>query len=298
MHEPANTWLDGTFKEEYLIFDDETGKLKSATLYYDAELDYNHKFDGPAAIGVSVIFSWYLLPQKPLLAFHLYMTVSDMLQTRNLNVPFPTPFLSQKSLYILMYLLSKEFGDDMTTNKMEPLVMQAAEGKWFGKENEHFGYYFYLGEKYPRGQPSSLLMTGAVQNAGDWQRAFANANDRSRFTAPTVEQIDYPKCGVSKAFNDDDSNLHVKLYAATPSAKGKKTTFQIVNIDRMYAKNIEIMCNGKQFDDYFVDDKTAVITINTTIDDMLFIIKNTGYVKVRKKLFVPVTMKSQNVGKI
>ena len=138
LHEPANTWLDGTFKEEYLIFDDETGKLKSATLYYDAELDYNHKFDGPAAIGVSVIFSWYLLPQKPLLAFHLYMTVSDMLQTRNLNVPFPTPFLSQKSLYILMYLLSKEFGDDMTTNKMEPLVMQAAEGKWFGKENEHF----------------------------------------------------------------------------------------------------------------------------------------------------------------
>ena len=91
-------------------------------------------------------------------------------------------------------------------------------------------------------------MNSTVLTEGSWQRAFANSNDRSRFTAPTVEGINYPKCGVSKAFNDDDSNLHVSIYAATPSAKGEETSFHITNIDDAQRKNIEITCNGSKFE--------------------------------------------------
>ena len=51
VHTSANEWLDGVFKDEYCVFDDKTGALKSVTLYYDAELEYNHKFEGPQALG-------------------------------------------------------------------------------------------------------------------------------------------------------------------------------------------------------------------------------------------------------
>ena len=92
-------------------------------------------------------------------------------------------------------------------------------------------------------------------------------------------------------------NLHVSIYAATPSAKGEETSFHITNIDDAQRKNIEITCNGSKFENYEMDN-AGVIKINTVVDEMSFIIKNTGYTKPKGKRFVPVTMKSQNVGKM
>ena len=299
LHTPANEWLQDTFKNEYLEFHEKTGMLTAVTLYYDAELDYNYQFKGMAGLGFAIYTVWYLLPQDPKLAFKMYMDVTNIYQTRNPKVMFPPQLLAQTQTYSILYLLAKEFGDDVTLNKMEQIIMKVSDGKWFGDENEQFGYFFRLNEKFPRGQQSSLFATHTVLSVGSWQRAFANANDHSRFHAPSVEGVDYPKCGVSKAINDNSSNLHVKIYAATPSAKGEPTSFHITKINMIELSSIEITCNGSKFENYEIDNNIGIIKTNTIIDDMYFIIKNTGYIKPKaKQPFVPITMKNQNIGKM
>merc|ERR1711860_405336 len=102
-------------------------------------------------------------------------------------------------------------GDEPVVNKLKNHINRTSEGKFFG--TSEFGFFFHLGENWPRGQMSALLMCGEVLTSGDWQRAFHNAGNKDRFHAPTVEGIAFPDVGVSQAWNDTERGvLIVSLY--------------------------------------------------------------------------------------
>ena len=126
-----------------------------------------------------------------------------------------------------MYLLAKEFGDDVTLNKRTN-NNESFRWKWFGDENEQFGYFFRLNEKFPRGQQSSLFAFYFL-SVSSWCRAFANANDHSRFHAPSVEGVDYPKCGVSKAINDI-----LRIYIENYSYQVQKVNQQVFTLQNKH----------------------------------------------------------------
>ena len=73
------------------------------------------------------------------------------------------------------------------------------EPKVFGEHQEQFGWFFHNKEGYPRGQGSAMLMAAEIAGPGDWTRAF-EARYQDKYTAPTVEGIEFPALGVSQAW--------------------------------------------------------------------------------------------------
>lgn len=290
--EPVNEWLEGAFKNLYLTFNDK-GFIKSMTMYYDAELEYNFVLPEERRFGSSMSYGlcWYLLPMDPEFAFHIYMANIKEMKIRDLNTPLNPAIYLNARFMVLPYVLSIEFGDTIVTERLEPYVMAVAEGKEF--DGTQFGYFFHLGENWPRGQTSSLLMCASIMAAGDWQRAFANANDKSRFTAPTVQGIEYPNVGVSRAFNDVESgNLLLNLYLGD-GRKGIKTDFTVTNLPTKHPVTIKV--NGAEHDDFTVyNDGTMKVRYVMDSDEMEFVI-STGYKGDGvKDTFVPITLQSSN----
>ena len=287
---PVKKWLYGTFKNEYCTFD-EDGFIESLTFYYDVELDYN--FVVPAsrrhASPISFSLAWYMLPLDAEFAFHIYMSHIKEIRLRDLSVPIK-PTIALNARFLLMpYVLSIEFGDTVVTNRLEPYVMAAAEGKQF--DNNQFGYFFHFGEDWPRGQLSSLLMCASVMAAGDWQRAFANAHERSRFHAPTVLDVDYPNIGVSRAFNVEASQSLVVSFYLCDGAVGLKTQFSVTNIPIGIQKAIRVKRNGVPYDDFTIDnDGGIVIRHCMDVEEVEFEVF-TGYTgDPDSKHFEPVTL--------
>ncbi len=67
-----------------------------------------------------------------------------------------------------------------------------------------------------------MLIAAEIAGPGDWTRAF-EARYLDKFTAPTVEDIEFPSLGVSQAWNDRSTGtLHVVTYAAAPEKRGAR----------------------------------------------------------------------------
>jgi hypothetical protein len=108
---------------------------------------------------------------------------------------------------------------------------------------------------------------------GDWTRAFA-ARYMDKFTAPTVEGIEFPSLGVSQAWNDRATGtLHVVTYAPAPDKKGTATRWRVTNLPSV--TNLTIRLNGKPFS-RFVAVGPRTIELTSTIDAHQFEIV-TGY---------------------
>jgi hypothetical protein len=57
-----------------------------------------------------------------------------------------------------------------------------------------------------------------------------NQPNLAKFNEPVVAGVDYPKIGLSRAFNDDAGVLHFTTYPATPSHRGQATSFRVENL--------------------------------------------------------------------
>jgi hypothetical protein len=95
-----------------------------------------------------------------------------------------------------------------------------------------------------------------------------------KFTAPTVEGIDFPSLGVSQAWNDRTTGtLHVVTYAAAPDKKGAATRWRVTNLPSV--TNLTVRLNGTPFS-RLVAVGPRTIEITATIDAHQFDIV-TGY---------------------
>ena len=138
------------------------------------------------------------------------------------------------------------------------------EPRFFGEHNEKFGWFFRLNEPHPRGQTSAMMMVAEVGEAGAWSRAF-EARHVDKFTAPTVEGIEFPSLGVYQAWNDIASGtLNVGTCAPIPDRRGRETSWRIRGLPN--PKDVSITRDGEPFARFEIIGRDS-IRIDTTIDD-------------------------------
>lgn len=155
----------------------------------------------------------------------------------------------------LALALAVEFDDRLVVERVKPILDVLAEPRNFGDGD--FGFFYHLGERWPRGQLSALLMVAEVGGPGSWQRIFSNPGFRARFHAPAVEGVDFPKLGISQAWNDPEAGvLHVKTYAASPSMISQPTRFRVV---RVPDANVRVERDGTLHQNWTLEDGTIVI---------------------------------------
>ena len=207
-HRPVESWLEYARHNYMKISRD--GKLESVTRYYDPVVDY--KLNIAPDNGVNIAFFWCREQRE--LATLIYDAAANALGWRN---PAAAIRASAPGL-----ILARELGDHAVVSRLSAAAESEYEPRFFGNHDEKFGWFFRLNEAYPRGQQSATMMVSEVGEAGAWTRAFEAAH-RDKFSAPTVEGIDYPSLGVFQAWNDPATGiLRVGTYAATPDRRGAR----------------------------------------------------------------------------
>ena len=65
---------------------------------------------------------------------------------------------------------------------------------------------------------------------GNWIEAFQGKH-MDKYSAPTLEGVDYPNLGVSTTWNDTENGvLHVGTYVGDRNAAGRATSLRITNL--------------------------------------------------------------------
>jgi hypothetical protein len=109
-----------------------------------------------------------------------------------------------------------------------------------------------------------MMMVSEVGDTGAWTRAF-EARHMNKFTAPTVEGIDFPSLGVYQAWNDTDSGiLHVGTYVPIPDRRGRETSWRVTGLSN--PADVSILCDGEPFTRFDVVARD-MIRLNTVIDN-------------------------------
>jgi hypothetical protein len=249
----------GYTRENYMKVGSD-GKLQSITSYYDPIEKFHYGASAAAGLGTAHLMQ----PQNPELGRLLYEGTANALGWRG------TGDVRANTTGLVM---AKELGDDMAYQRLRAAAEREYEPKVFGEHQEQFGWFFNNKEGYPRGQGSAMLMAAEIAGPGDWTRAF-EARYQDKYTAPTVEGIEFPSLGVSQAWNDRSTGiLHVVTYAAAPEKRGTATRWRVTNLPN--TDNVTVRLNGQPF------TRTAVvgpgtIELTTTIDANQFEIV-TGY---------------------
>jgi hypothetical protein len=238
------------------------GQLESVTSYYDPIEKFHFNAGGP---GSGILTAHMILPQNRELGTFLYGAAANALGWRKPN--------AQVRANATGLVLARELGDDVAAANLSAAAEREYEPKYFGEHQEQFGWFFNLKEGFPRGQQSAMMMAAEVGRPGLWARAF-EAPRADKFTAPTVEGVDFPALGVSQAWNDiATGTLHVTTYAASPDKRGAQTAWRVTNLPS--TASITVRVDGQPFTQFQVTGPNT-IRLDTTIDNRRYEII-TGY---------------------
>lgn len=238
------------------------GKLEWVTQYYDPIV--NWKLNAPPAAGLATAF--LLAPQNREFATFMYDAAANAAGVRaaNANVRANTGLL----------LMARELGDTAVADKLRAAADRESDPRFFGKNNEMFGWWTTAPtEGYPRGQASATLMVSEIGSPGDWTRVL-QAPHLDKFTAPTVEGVDFPAMGCYQAWNDvANGTLNIGTYVASADKRGGATSFRVTNLPD--ASAVRITVEGQPFTRFEITSPTS-IRLDTTIDVRRYRI-TTGY---------------------
>ena len=259
-HRAAQNFLE--YARENYVGVSADGKLEWVTNYYDPTV--NFKLNGGPGAGVSTAF--LLAPQNREFATFLYEAAVTASGYRGAN--------AQVRADAGLLLMARELGDMAVADKIKAAVDRESDPRFFGRDNEMFGWWTNAPtEGYPRGQASATMMVSEIGRPGDWGRSL-QAPFMDKFTAPTVEGVDFPAMGLFQAWNDPASGtLHVGSYAAAPERSGGATTFTVTNLPD--ASAVSITVDDQPFTRFEVTGPSS-IRVDTTISMRQFRIV-TGY---------------------
>ena len=140
---------------------------------------------------------------------------------------------------------AREVGDHVTENRLRELAEASFEPRYFGEDNDRFGWFFGNGELWPRGQLASLMILSELGEPGSWLKVF-NEPNLAKFSEPTVSGVDYPALGISQCWNDLDAGvLWVETYCATTSKRGEATSWQISGIPD--TADVRVIADDEEF---------------------------------------------------
>ncbi len=259
-HRIYENWLEYC-KDHYMGMTAD-GKLEWFTSFYDPVVNY--KLNGGATAGIGTAF--HILPQNREIASLIY----EAAVTRN---RWNDPQAPVTNLSPAAVIMARELGDHSTLARLSAAAEREFEPRFFGADDSRFGWWFHLGEKYPRGQRSALMMVADVGTSGDWIRTF-QVSHLDKFDAPTVQGVDYPALGISQAWNDVESGvLHVSTYVGSSDRRGLATSWRVTRLPN--ARRVSLRCDGQPFSRFHVEGSDT-IRIDDTIDAHRFEIV-TGY---------------------
>ena len=266
-HSSYSNWLSFT-KDKYYGFN-KNGSLEWVTMYFDEINDHHHRT--LPTHGLAVAF--YAKPQDPQFAELLYRGAINFLGWDNPSNPITNEFIPDPRMFALGLTMSKEFDDQVTHERLRKYAEENFEPQFFGLNDSQFGFWFNLGEKWPRGQLSALAMCTEVCEPGAWESLF-NKPNLTKFYSPSIQGIDFPALYVEKAFHDDQQGkLYFSIRDGDKTKTNQKTFIEVINLPDV--NSITILCDGKEFRDYTTVDDSK-ISINTEVRSHDFEIK-TGY---------------------
>ena len=152
-------------------------------------------------------------------------------------------------------VMAKALGDHTVASRLSAAAERAFEPKWFGEDMDRFGWWFNNGEPWPRGQGSAQMMISEIAE-GSWIEAF-KVKHMDKYTAPTLEGVDFPNLGVDTAWNDKASGvLNIGTYAANAQMRGQPTSWQITNLSN--AAEAVVICDGATITDVQVVNSSTI----------------------------------------
>ncbi|MCP5347638.1 MAG: twin-arginine translocation signal domain-containing protein [Gammaproteobacteria bacterium] len=258
-HGVFENWIE--FARDNYMGVNAQNQLEWMTQFYDPLVNY--KFNIPGS-GSGVLTAFYLFPQSPEIATFIYDAAANALGWRD---PRREIRPSAQGL-----ALARALGDHTVAARLSAAAERYNEPKWFGEQDEKFGWWFNLGEPWPRGQGSAQMMISEI-GEGSWADAF-QVKHLDKYTAPTVEGVDFPNLGINTAWNDRESGvLHIETYAGDRSRNGQATSWTITNLPA--AGEVVVICDGTAMSNIeVVNDHT--IRVPTTIGQHQFQVY-TGY---------------------
>ena len=266
-HSSYSNWLSFT-KDKYYGFN-KNGSLEWVTMYFDEINDHHHRTVPTHGLAVS----FYAKPQDPQFAELLYRGAINFLGWDNPSIPITNEFMPDPRMFALGLTMSKEFDDQITHERLRKYAEENFEPQFFGINDSQFGFWFNLGEKWPRGQLSALAMCAEVCEPEAWESLF-NKPNLTKFYSPSIEGVDFPSVSIEKAFHDDrKGKLHFSISDGDKTKTNRKTNIEVFNLPD--AKEITVLCDGKKFNEYKILDNSR-ISINTQVRKHSFEI-DTGY---------------------
>ena len=266
-HSSYSNWLSFT-KDKYYGFN-KNGSLEWVTMYFDEINDHHHRTVPTHGLAVS----FYAKPQDPQFAELLYRGAINFLGWDNPSIPITNEFMPDPRMFALGLTMSKEFDDQITHERLRKYAEENFEPQFFGINDSQFGFWFNLGEKWPRGQLSALAMCAEVCEPEAWESLF-NKPNLTKFYSPSIEGVDFPSVSIEKAFHDDrKGKLHFSISDGDKTKTNKKTNIEVFNLPD--ANEITVLCDGKKFNEYKILDNSR-ISINTQVRKHSFEI-DTGY---------------------
>ena len=266
-HSSYSNWLSFT-KDKYYGFN-KNGSLEWVTMYFDEINDHHHRTVPTHGLAVS----FYAKPQDPQFAELLYRGAINFLGWDNPSIPITNEFMPDPRMFALGLTMSKEFDDQITHERLRKYAEENFEPQFFGINDSQFGFWFNLGEKWPRGQLSALAMCAEVCEPEAWESLF-NKPNLTKFYSPSIESVDFPSVSIEKAFHDDrKGKLHFSISDGDKTKTNRKTNIEVFNLPD--AKEITVLCDGMKFNEYKILDNSR-ISINTQVRKHSFEI-DTGY---------------------
>ena len=266
-HSSYSNWLSFT-KDKYYGFN-KNGSLEWVTMYFDEINDHHHRTVPTHGLAVS----FYAKPQDPQFAELLYRGAINFLGWDNPSIPITNEFMPDPRMFALGLTMSKEFDDQITHERLRKYAEENFEPQFFGTNDSQFGFWFNLGEKWPRGQLSALAMCAEVCEPEAWESLF-NKPNLTKFYSPSIKGVDFPSVFIEKAFHDDrKGKLHFSISDGDKTKTNKKTNIEVFNLPD--ANQITVLCDGMEFKEYKILDNSR-ISINTQVRKHSFEI-DTGY---------------------
>ncbi len=241
-HGVYDEWVEYA-KRHYMSLDAKGG-IASFAFFYDPLEDVTLGYPAPVSAYPALAITPYVLPQAPEWGQFLYEDSVRKLRWDDPSKPIVELFPDPRFLSVGL-LVAQDLGDETTAKRLRQYAEDHFDPRWFGGEDDRFGWWFGTDEAWPRGQLSALQMVCEAAGPGAWSRAFCQP-DRGKFDAPTVEGVDYPSLAIRRAWNDADAGvLHVGTCVGTPSRAGAATTFRITQLPD--PTDVSIRCDGAAF---------------------------------------------------
>jgi len=242
-HGVFENWVE-FMRDNYMGINDRN-EIQWMTMYYDPLADFKVNLPGTAGAGVGTAF--YLLPQSRELATRIYEAAANASGWRD-----PRREIQPSAQGMAM---ARALGDHTAVARLGAAAERAFEPRWFGEDGDRFGWWFNYGEPWPRGQGSAQMMMNEIAE-GNWIEAF-QVKHLDKYTAPTLEGVDYPGLGVDTAWNDKENGvLNIGTYVGDRNRAGQETSWQITNLPN--AGEAVVIRDGSRVTNIEVDNQNTI----------------------------------------